>query len=698
MTLAHRQPFSDTDTRRWLSPPFLVQLCLPWLLLPLASATAPGNSHPSHFMCPLLSRHVEPWHEHEAGGFKNADGILQSELPMGCASGLEHLGMEGASFLQTHIRVAMFENQTGMRRHHLMRSENHTASVGARLALVPFPAVLQLGGNSSAEGGSFIFKSGTQLHVGPGISADDVAVQLLKDRVHDVTGSAPIIVDDEGAASSGVGLISVRLAPDVQQGNPEGYKLSVQSNRISLTAAAPAGLFYGVQTLRQLVPPPAGTSDVGATASKEVPWLGAEVASLWDSVHSSGLQVTGGAGSKVEVVSGASATKTAELAALTIEDSPAFGWRGLMVDVSRHFFTADQVKKLIDVMAAFKMNRLHWHLTDDQGWRLPVEGLPELIGKGAGRRYDGQQVRSSGAGVEGAYTTEEIRSVVAYAKARHIEILPEVDVPGHVAAAVAAYPELGNAGFKPPAGPQSNWGVHPWTLAPTNKSVEFLERVFATVTDLFPFEYVHVGGDEAPEDQWRHSTTEARKAWEHFEGPNPQSFFNNRVSEILRKHGRRMAGWDEVLSMSGLPSDATIFSWRSEGAISQALRRGLHVVNADSGHLYLDHYQGSKATEPKAICCFTSLKDVYNYNPVPRSLASQQRAKGLVLGAQAQLWSEYIPSWSHLEYMAFPRTMALAERLWSQPEQAQDFDEFRSRLKPRLQDLRQWGVNFRPLD
>jgi len=328
---------------------------------------------------------------------------------------------------------------------------------------------------------------------------------------------------------------------------------------------------------------------------------------------------------------------------------------------------------------------------------LPVKGYPELTRKGAGPRYKGSSLMSSGQGIEGSYTEEDIADVLAFAKARHINVIPEVDVPGHVAAAIAAYPELGNAGFKPPAGPQHEYGVHQWTLAPTKASSAFLETVYSEVARLFPdSEYIHVGGDEAPEDQWRQSSAEARKHWEQFEGSNAQSFFNHKVGEIIRSKGKKMAGWDEMQSMEGLPKDAVIFAWRGENELRKAVQNGRPAVNAENGHLYLDHYQGPQSSEPKAIGGpLLRVKDVYNYNPRPSWVS--EKDKHLVLGGQAQLWSEYFPTWKQVEYMAWPRAIALAERLWT-PDEDASYPDFSNRLTKRLNDLKHWGVDFHPLE
>jgi len=380
---------------------------------------------------------------------------------------------------------------------------------------------------------------------------------------------------------------------------------------------------------------------------------------------------------------------------MVIEDAPSFKWRGLHLDVSRHFFSANDVKKLLSTMAMFKLNRFHWHLTDDQGWRIPVPEYPELTRKGAGPRYKGKVVIDSGESFEGFYTEDDIRDVLAFARAKHIIVIPAVELVGHVAAAVASYPWIGNKDFEPPSGPQHDFGVHHWTLAPTKKASDFVEAVIKQVARLFPdAPYIHLGGDEAPQDQWLRSSAEARKEWEPFEGSNPQSYFNHRVNEIIQATGKKMAGWDEVQSMSGLPTDALIFAWRGENELRKAIRSGRQAINAENGHLYLDHYQGRESEEPKAIGGpLTTVRDVYLYEPLPAWVHESERH--LVLGGQAQLWSEYFPNWQQVEYMAWPRAIALAERLWTPHEEA-SFPDFKCRLKKREIDLKRWGTRYHP--
>lgn len=593
------------------------------------------------FVCPLLSRHVEVWDELPAGaGFRERSSQKErAELPAGCALEEKLTSVDPGSFLQVGLKV----------------SRTHKTEL--RPALVPYPKSVSF---LDASRGTFVLSKATTISLGSGLSEDTpyvaAAVGSLRKRLGQVTSQLP----DGGDAGSVISLGIVAKAG----ADPEGYKLTTQAGQMLLEAHGPEGFSNGVTTVEQLIPFSTNGPNAGASSLADI---------------------TG------------DVTDSRTIPAMVIEDAPAYKYRGLHLDVSRHFFPAEDVMKLLSTMAAYKLNRFHWHLTDDQGWRFPVKGYPELTRKGAGPRYEGDQQMSSGEGIEGSYTEQDIRDVLDFAKARHIQVIPEVDVPGHVAAAVAAYPELGNADFEPPAGPQHEFGVHKWTLAPTKKSADFLETVFSEIARLFPdSEYIHLGGDEAPQDQWRQSSAEARKSWEPFEGSNAQSYFNRKVSDIIRSKGKKMAGWDEVQSMEGLPKDAAIFAWRGENELRKAIRAGRPAVNAESGHLYLDHYQGPEGSEPKAIGGpLTTTRDVYQYDLSPSWI--QTKDKHLLLGGQAELWSEYFPTWKQVEYMAWPRAIALAERLWT-PEEALSYPDFSVRLNKRIGDLKQRGINYHPFD
>mmetsp|Transcript_133905 Transcript_133905/g.231594 ORF Transcript_133905/g.231594 Transcript_133905/m.231594 type:complete len:639 (-) Transcript_133905:62-1978(-) len=623
-----------------------------WLLLQVHMLTVEAAA-PKSFSCPWQSRHTAIWDELPNGaGYRKREGEdLVANLPTGCnlVADSERREVFVGSFLQLNSATV---------------NQHRNGRESERLPLVPYPQKVELLEDTN---GAFVLSGATVVKAGPGIPENDMSLVSLRQRIDEV------LPRSVGSLTTGnpSSLISLDLEPK-DGADPESYKLSISSGHAALTAPALQGLFYGVQTLRQLIP-----------------------YSLEQQGQPSGLRIRSNSFVQINVSNTAAAR---QLPALVIEDAPALKWRGLQLDVSRHFFTADQVIKLLSTMAAFKMNKFHWHLTDDQGWRLPVKDYPELTRKGAGPRYEGHRKIESGPNFEGFYTEEDINRVVKHAADHHIEVIPEVDVPGHAAAAIAAYPELGNADAAPPAGPTHSWGVHAWTLAPTAKATSFLQSVFGTVARLFPSKYIHVGGDEAPQDQWRSASRRTKQGWEPeaVHERNVQSFFNRKVGTILAELGKSMAGWDEVQAMPGLRNDTTIFAWRSENELRKAVKDGRPVVNADSGHLYLDHYQGPESREPKAIGGFTSLAQVYAYEPVPAFVKEKDRH--LILGAQGQLWSEYFPDWERVEYMAFPRAMALAERLWTSKNEIRGFQDFQKRLHPRLTDLQHWNVSFRSMD
>eukprot|EP00747_Dinoflagellata_sp_TGD_P120635 gnl/TRDRNA2_/TRDRNA2_173290_c3_seq12.p1 gnl/TRDRNA2_/TRDRNA2_173290_c3~~gnl/TRDRNA2_/TRDRNA2_173290_c3_seq12.p1 ORF type:complete len:449 (+),score=81.08 gnl/TRDRNA2_/TRDRNA2_173290_c3_seq12:804-2150(+) len=427
----------------------------------------------------------------------------------------------------------------------------------------------------------------------------------------------------------------------------------VTSDAVDITAAGLPGLFYGVQTLLQLM-------SNNATSDASVPENG--------------------------------------IPAMTIQDGPEFKWRGLHLDVARHFFTAEEVMRFLDVMASFKLNRLHWHLTDDQGWRLPIPGYPLLTEKGAGPRWDGENMTGEGVigeGIDGFYTEEDIQKVLQCAKERHIEVMPEIDVPGHASAAISAYPYLGNTDDEPPEGPVSWFGLMPWTMSPTQGTLEFMEAVVAQLTKLFPGNMIHVGGDEVPRHQ------------------SAQTLITAQLSKILAKYHKQMAVWDEAQHMPGLSLDTVVFAWRSGQEMKKALQDGRHVVNADRDYLYFDRIQGDSDREPKGQPWLVTTQNVYK---ACSDFAKQNVGNKLVLGAQGELWSEYISTFDHLTYMAFPRTMALAECVWTNPlvkgplaersrssaeeklktnipqGQEQIFGSFARRLHPHLKRLQKKGI------
>jgi len=425
----------------------------------------------------------------------------------------------------------------------------------------------------------------------------------------------------------------------------EGYDLRISAKRIRLGYADFHGLQYGLETLRQLA-----ERACAGMGGKGVPCL-----------H--------------------------------IRDYPRFSWRGLHLDVARHFFTADFVCRLIDEMARWKLNRFHWHLTDDQGWRLPVSRYPLLTRVGGWRdetrvgHASEQPARFDGHAYGGAYTREEIVRVVAHARERGVEVIPEVDLPGHTQAAIAAYPELGCEAER--GAVWTDWGVSPRILNPRPQTLTFLEGVLDELVELFPSPWIHLGGDEVPLEQWKSSPDVARLMRQ--EGltavEEVQPWLTRRLSRSLARRGRTLVGWDEI-GDRGAPAGAVIMSWRGWEGGAKAARAGHFVVMCPGSHAYFDHYQCSAKGEPLAIGGYLPLRKVYAFDPVPTGLTSQEEK--YILGAQANLWTEYIRSEEQVAYMLFPRLLALSERTWT-PGSRTGWSWFRQRVDVLMNGLRDRG-------
>lgn len=446
-------------------------------------------------------------------------------------------------------------------------------------------------------------------------------------------------------------IVLKRLATD-SMSQPEAYTLTIAPEGVEIAAAAGAGLFYGIQSLSQLLEDNvAGTPPVRPAPA--VPGI-------------------------------------------TIVDRPRFPYRGMHLDVARHFEPVAFVKKYIDLMARYKMNRFHWHLTDDQGWRIEIRKYPRLTTVGSCRSetmvekhfdpYVGDGVRYCG-----FYTQDEIREVVAYAAARYVTIVPEIEMPGHAKAALAAYPEL--ACTPGPFEVRTTWGVDEDIFCPSEQTFTFLEDVLTEVIDLFPGKYIHIGGDEAPKARWKASPLaqeiiQREGLKDEFE---LQSWFIRRIERFLLEHDRRLIGWDEILE-GGLAPEATVMSWRGIAGGIAAARQGHDVIMTPNSHLYFDFYQGEARFEPLAIGGFTPIEKVYAYEPVPDSLSPDEARH--ILGAQANLWTEYLKTPEAVEYMAWPRALALAEATWSTKE-ARDWNSFAARLPAALRTLGSLGVNYR---
>ena len=453
--------------------------------------------------------------------------------------------------------------------------------------------------------------------------------------------------------------IVLRLDPSLARLGSEGYTLDIRADGVTARAAEPAGLFYAVQTIRQLLP-----SEIFREAAVR--------GTAW------------------------------RMPAVSIEDQPRFTWRGAHLDVGRHFMPKEFVKKYIDLLALHKLNTFHWHLTEDQGWRLEIRKYPRLTEVGAWRkeslvgRQQGQrdttEWRFDGVPHGGFYTQEDAREIVAYAQARFITVVPEIEMPGHALAAIAAYPELGVTGEPLEVG--KRWGVYSDILNAEPATVAFMQDVLAEVLEIFPSTYIHIGGDEADKAKWRTSPRIAARMQELglADVHALQSWFIRQMDGFLTARGRRLVGWDEILE-GGLAEGATVMSWRgTEGGIAAA-RAGHDVVMAPNSHTYLDYYQSrDMQAEPIAIGGFLPLERVYSFDPMPADLEPQYARH--ILGGQAQVWTEYMKDPKKVEYMAFPRLTALAEAVWT-PSSRKDYADYRARLDTHLRRLTALDVNFR---
>ncbi len=513
------------------------------------------------------------------------------------------------------------------------------------LSLVPLPQQIVL------TGGVFQISADTE------IISDEAALpeaQVLSDRLRPVVGAALSV----GSAGR-LGGITLQIHPALESLGREGYRLSITPEGVTLRAAERAGLFYGVQTLLQLM-------DGDALPCAE------------------------------------------------IEDKPRFAWRGAMLDVSRHFLPKEFVLKFLDGLALHKMNTLQLHLTDDQGWRLEIKKYPKLTEIGAyrpqtlvgralanpsdaGFNPDSQQFDDRPHG--GFYTQDDAREIVAYAAARHITVVPEIEMPGHAQAAIAAYPFLGCT--NEPVEVSPTWGIHDKLYKPSEQTFEFLRDVLAEVMNIFPSPFIHVGGDEAVKTQWRESAEcrQIRSELGLCDEDALQSYFIGRMDEFITQSDRTLIGWDEILE-GGLSPGAVVMSWRGEEGGLEAAALQHDVVMAPHRFTYFDYYQtdayqsDAQSTEPLAFHEMLTLPMVYGYDPIPAALPSGQEKH--VLGTQCQFWTEYMPDGRQVEYQAFPRLCAFSEVAWTNKKQ-KNWTAFMERLPKHLARLDALDVNYRPL-
>lgn len=510
----------------------------------------------------------------------------------------------------------------------------------ASYEIVPLPNEISL-----QEGTPFIFSAKTKIVFPEGNEKMQRNADFLAEYMNLSTGIKPEVTTSDAKNNA------IILATGLENDNQEAYRITINNKTILIEGASEAAVFYGIQSLRKATP--------------------------------------------VEK------NKNIAYAPVVINDAPRFAYRGMMLDVARHFQPVEFIKKYIDMLALHNINRFHWHLTEDQGWRIEIDSYPKLtsvgsmrdetvIGKNTGE-YDGMPHG-------GFYTKEELKEVVAYAQDRYITIIPEVDLPGHMLAALAAYPELGCTGG--PYEVSKTWGVFDDVLCAGNEATfTFLEAVLSEVIEIFPSEYIHIGGDECPKTRWEKCPRCQAKIKElglkdrdgHKAEHYLQSYVTARIENFLNGHGRRIIGWDEILE-GELAPNATVMSWRGMAGGIKAAQMGHDVIMTPTDFAYFDYYQTDQTeNEPLAIGGFLPVEKVYSFEPAPESLTPEQR--NYILGAQANLWTEYVKTSDHVEYMALPRLAAMCEVQWTQPDK-KDYNNFMQRLPQLVSIYDALGYNY----
>ena len=522
----------------------------------------------------------------------------------------------------------------------LMTACSNQPTTVANYEVVPMPLEI-----STTQQASFLLKSGVTVYYPVGNEKMQRNAEFLASYVKAQTGIELKVQEGEG----GKGAIVLQLG--LANENPEAYQLKVDANQVVINSPSEAGVFYGIQTLRKAV-------DVAEGSNVELP-------------------------------------------AVEINDQPRFGYRGMMLDVGRHFFSMDEIKTYIDMMALHNINRFHWHLSEDQGWRIEIKKYPKLTEIGSMRKetvighntgkYDGKPYG-------GFYTQEQAKEIVAYAAERYITVIPEIDLPGHMQAALAAYPELGCTGG--PYEVWTQWGVSDNVLCAGNdQTIQFIKDVLAEIVEIFPSEYIHVGGDECPKDKWktcpkcqaRIKALGLKSDAKHTKEERLQSYVIHEAEEFLNSKGRKMIGWDETLE-GGLAPNATVMSWRGEAGGIEAAKQHHDVVMTPNTYLYFDYYQSKDTeTEPMAIGGYLPMERVYSYEPMPKALSPEEQK--YIVGVQANLWTEYIPDFKQVQYMVLPRMAALSESQWCAPEK-KNYEAFLQRVSRLVNIYAKNGWNY----
>lgn len=522
------------------------------------------------------------------------------------------------------------------------------AQIGSQIPIIPAPAVVQ------NKPGKFRIIPGFRILSNSDNRDSRKIINSFAEKLRQINGlDVPITAGSEIEIREN--MLVIELASNKSHLGDEGYELEIDPNSMSIYAYRPAGLFYGVQTLLQLLPPELETG-------QNLPGFS---------------QMT--------------------LPCMKIVDTPRFPYRGMHLDVGRHFFPVSFIKKYLDLLALHKFNTFHWHLTEDQGWRIEIKQYPKLseissyrnetlVGHNRDQphQFDGQRHG-------GVYTQQEIRDIVQYALDRYITIIPEIEMPGHSVAALAAYPELSCTGGSFDV--STIWGVKEDVYCAGNDQVfEFLENVLSEVIDLFPSKYIHIGGDESPKIRWEICEKCQTRIQEEglADEDELQSYFIRRIEKFLLSKGRKLIGWDEILE-GGLAPEATVMSWRGMRGGIEAAQQGHDVIMTPTSFCYFDYYQANPETEPLAIGGYTTLKKVYSFEPVPQELSEKESKH--IKGAQGNVWTEYIKTPEYAEYMSVPRMTALAEVVWS-PKKSRNWKNFRARLEIFFKRLDILDINY----
>ena len=507
------------------------------------------------------------------------------------------------------------------------------------IGIIPLPSTYEL------KPGTFYITGQSSIGIDKSDPEMTALANYFNEEISDATGfSLPV---------NNSGTIIFQLGEHKELGE-EGYQLSISSDQLILSAYKHHGIFNGIQSVLQLLPPEIKSKTVQADAT-------------WS------------------------------INCIEVTDKPQFAWRGLMLDVSRHFFTKQEVKKFIDQMAEYKYNVFHWHLTDDQGWRLEVKSLPRLTAIGAwraprvGNWWEREpQLPTDSLSYGGYYTTEDIREIVEYAQQRYVTIVPEIDIPGHSMAALSAYPEISCTGgpFHVNVGNTFYTEIENSLCAGNEQTFEVLDSVFAEVARLFPSPYIHIGGDECYKGFWEKCPKcKMRMQKEHLKNLEElQSYFVKRVAAMVQKRGKQVIGWDEILE-GGLAPETIVMSWRGMKGGIEAAKQGHSVIMTPTDHCYLDFYQGDPTVEPNTYSMLR-LQDCYKYQLIPDSVDAS-----LIMGGQGNLWTESVPHYRQVEYMIWPRALAISETLWTDAR-LRNWKFFVNRVEQQFERFHRSGVNY----